>query len=184
MKRTSESVSFLAHVFHDASTLALLLLLVPFYMLLNQFWKSLVILAAVYGLQAIVFLHIGRYMRRVIRRFPAEIPPWRLAARQKPGAKQIDIYFSIGEAIRNGCKDPHYLQDVLKSRLQQLLAYRMSGSLDTALDALDITRSVHIEPAVFDFLQRREATGLWSRFTRRRHREQDVLTALRYIETL
>jgi hypothetical protein len=81
-------------------------------------------------------------------------------------------------------KDPYYLQDVLKPRLRQLLVYRMSGALDTPLAGLDIAQLARIDPAVLDFLQRREATGLWARYRYRQQRVQDVLVVLRHLEVL
>jgi hypothetical protein len=185
LRRTSDTLSWRADLLHDVSTLALLaLVLVPFYMLLNQYWKSLVLLAAVYGVLGLAFLRLGRHMRRVMRRLPAEIPPWHATSLRESTPAQFDVQFGAAEAIQHTYRDPHYLQEVLKPRLQRLLMYRLSGSPDTPLDTLDATRLAHIEPAVVEMLQRREATGLWARYRLRRQRLRDVLITLRHLETL
>ena len=185
MQRESEPLPLRARVLYNMSAVALLLLiLVPCYLVLNQFWKSLLTLATIYGVMGLIFLRLGRYMRRVMRRLPAEIPPWRTAISLRHAAPSLYMHFSAAEAIRSGCKDPHYLQNVLKPRLQKLLVYRAGGGLDTSLEALDVTRLLHVDPAVLDFLQRREPTGLWAGYCRRRQRAQDVLTTLRHIEAL
>jgi hypothetical protein len=172
-------------VLHDVSTLALLVLIaVPFYMLLNQYWKSVTLLAAVYGVLVLAFIRLGRYMRRVMRWLPAEIPPWRPAPVWPGAAPQFDFHFSTAEAIHSVYKDPHYLEDVLKPRLRQLLAYRVSGLLEVPFEALDTPQLAHVNPAVVDFLQRREATGLWARYRHRRQRVHNVLAVLRSLEAL
>lgn len=184
MRRTPEPLSPRAHALNDASTLALLaLVLVPVYLLLNQYWKSLLLLAVSYTALGLLFLRLGRYVQRVMRRTPAEIPPW-YGAPRAPAPLQLDMQFGAAEAVQSVCKDPYYLQDVLKPRLRQLLVYRLHGTLETPLEALDATRLARIEPAVLDFLQRHEATGLWARYWHRRQRVQDVLVALRHLEAL
>jgi hypothetical protein len=172
-------------VLHDVSTLALLVLIaVPFYMLLNQYWKSVTLLAAVYGILVLAFIRLGRYMRRVMRWLPAEIPPWRPVPMGPGVAPQFDCHFSTAEAIHSVSKDPHYLEDVLKPRLRQLLAYRVSGLLEVPFEALDTPQLAHVDPAVVAFLQRREATGLWARYRYRRQRVHNVLAVLRSFEAL
>jgi hypothetical protein len=171
-------------VFNDAGSLALLaLVLVPVYLLLNQYWKSLLLLAVTYTALGLLFLRLGRYVRRVLRRVPAEIPPW-YGALRVPVPPPLDMQFSAAEAVQSVCKDPYYLQDVLKPRLRQLLVYRLHGTLETPLEALDATRLARVEPAVLDFLQRHEATSVWAKYRYRRRRVQDVLTALRHLEAL
>jgi hypothetical protein len=162
----------------------LVFIVVPFYLLLNQYWKSLIVLVAAYGALGFAFLRLGRYMRRVMRRAPADIPPWQGSLRGMPAALQPATQFGAAEAIQNAYKDPHYLQDVLKPRLRQLLVYRVSGGLNPSLEALDALQWAHIEPAISDFLQRHEATSLWARYRRRRQRLQEIRTVLRYLETL
>jgi hypothetical protein len=172
-------------VLHDVSTLAILVLIVvPFYMLLNQYWKSVTLLAAVYGVLVLAFIRLGRYMRRVMRWLPAEIPPWRPAPVWPGAVPQFDFHFSTAEAIHSVYKDPHYLEDVLKPRLRQLLAYRVSGLLEVPFETLDTPQLAHVDPAVVDFLQRREATGLWARYRHRRQRVHNVLAVLRSFEAL
>jgi len=184
LRRTPEPFTPRAHPLHDVSTLALLaLVLVPLYLLLNQYWKSLILLTASYIALGFLFWRLGRYVRRVLRHTPAEIPPWYSTTRG-PETPLLDMQFGAAEAMQSVHKDPYYLQDVLKPRLRQLLVYRVSGALDTPLEALDIARLARIEPAVLDFLQRREATGLWARYRHRQQRVQDVLVVLRHLEVL
>jgi hypothetical protein len=166
------------------STLALLaLVLVPLYLLLNQYWKSLILLTVSYMALGFLFWRLGRYVRRVLRHTPAEIPPWYSTTRV-PEIPPPDMQFGAAEAMQSVRQDPYYLQDVLKPRLRQLLVYRVNGTLDTPLEALDIARLARIEPAVLNFLQRREATGLWARYRYRQQRVQDVLVVLRHLEVL
>jgi hypothetical protein len=185
LRHAPEPVPIRARVLHDVSTLGLLVLIVvPFYMLLNQYWKSVTLLAAIYGVLALAFIRLGRYMRRVTRWLPAEIPPWRPAPMWSGAVPQFDFHFGTAEAIGSVYKDPHYLEDVLKPRLRQLLAYRVSGLLDVPFEALDTAQLAHVDPAVVDFLQRREATGLWARYRHRRQRVHNVLAVLRAFEAL
>jgi hypothetical protein len=173
-----------AHTLQDVSTLALLaLVLVPVYLLLNQYWKSLVLLTVSYMVLGFLFWRLGRYVRRVMRHAPAEIPPWYSTTRVLE-TLPLDMQFGAAEAMQSVHKDPYYLQDVLKPRLRQLLVYRVSGALDTPLEGLDMTRLARIEPAILDFLQRREATGLWAKYRHRQQRVQDVLVVLRHLEVL
>jgi hypothetical protein len=184
LQRTPEPFVPRAHTLHDVSTLALLaLVLVPLYLLLNQYWKSLILLSASYIALGFLFWRLGRYVRRVMRHMPAEISPWYSPTRV-PETPLLDMQFSAAEAMQSVHKDPYYLQDVLKPRLRQLLVYRMSGTPDTPLEGLDIARLARIEPAILDFLQRREATGLWAKYWYRQQRVQDVLAVLRYLEAL
>jgi hypothetical protein len=123
-------------------------------------------------------------MRRAMRWLPAEIPPWRQVPLWHGTLPQLDCHFSTAEAIRSSYKDPHYLHDVLKPRLRQFLAYRVSGLFDMPFESLDTAQLTHINPAVLDFLQRREATGLWSKYCHRRQRLHNVLAVLRSFEAL
>jgi hypothetical protein len=172
-------------LFHDAATVAFLaLLLVPFYLLLNQYWKSLVLLLALYGIVGLLFLRLGWYMRRAMRRLPAEIPPWQPLPRAASGAAITKVLFGDSEALYSVRKDPLYLQEVLKPRLRQLLAYRLSGSVDVPFDALEQTLLQGVDPALLDFLGRREATGIWAKYLYRQRRLHDVLNALRHLEAV
>jgi hypothetical protein len=130
------------------------------------------------------FLRLGRYVRRAMRWMPAEIPPWRSVSAWPGILPQFDCHFGTAEAIRCSYKDPHYLQDVLKPHLRQLLGYRVSGLFDMPFEALDASHLTRVDPAVLDFLQRREATGPWSRYRHRRQRVRDVLAVLRSFEAL
>ena len=75
MRHMSEPLTPSARFLHDAGTLALALVLIPLYLLLNHYWQSLILLVIFMG--CCVLLHSpGQVYRRVMRRLPAEIPPW------------------------------------------------------------------------------------------------------------
>ncbi len=185
MRRTREVVPLPASVLHDISTLAFLaLFLVPFYLLLNQYWKSIVLLAAVYGLLAVLFIRLGRRVRRVMRRQPADIPPWYTAPGRPSATPGAEMPWGPADAIQSAYKDPHYLEDVLKPRLCQLLAYRLSGNLPPDVDPLDDAAWQRVDPAVRELLQQRHGTGLWMRLRHGPQRLRHVLQLLRYVEEL
>ncbi|MGH8059464.1 MAG: hypothetical protein ACREOH_19880 [Candidatus Entotheonellia bacterium] len=162
----------------------LALVLVPVYMLLNQFWQSVFRLVLLYAGLGFFFVRLGQYVRRVMHRLPAEIPPWRAAPAGASAPSWLSTHFGAAEAIRSAQQDPHYVQSVLKPRLQRLLAYRLTGVLDVPLDALDEARLAQVEPALLAYLQRCEDTGLWARYRYRRQRVDDVLQALHRLEAL
>ena len=184
MQHATKLLSLRARLLHDAGSVALLaLILVPFYLLLNQYWRSLVALLAVYGALAFICLRLGRYIRRVMRRTPAEIPPWHSAVRYTP-QQQLSVPFSAAEAIQHAVNDPHYVQDVLKPRLRQLLLYRLRGVTDLPSDTFDTLQHTGLDPQVVTFLQTPEATGLWAQYRYRQQRLQNVLATLRQLESL
>jgi hypothetical protein len=85
---------------HDVASIAILaLVLVPGYLLLNQYWRSLVLLGALYTLLGLVFLRLGWYVRRVMYRLPAEIPPWQALPRSTLVASYPPMSYGHGEAI-------------------------------------------------------------------------------------
>ncbi|MBI3329943.1 MAG: hypothetical protein HYZ81_24950 [Nitrospinae bacterium] len=169
----------------DVGKLALLaLVLVPIYLLLNQYWQSVFRLTVLYGLLGFFCIRLGGYMRRAMRRLPAEIPPWQGDSTMPPGTPWLEQRFGAGEAIRSARQDPHYVQRVLKPRLQRLLMYRLSGTVDSPLEALDEVHLAQVEPAVLDFLRRQEPTGLWARYRYRQQRVNGVLETLRWLEKL
>jgi hypothetical protein len=170
---------------HDIAKLALLaLVLVPVYLLLNQLWQSIFRLIVLYGLLMLFCLRLGEYMHRAMRRQPAEIPPWHGALTMMAVPPWMDQRFGAAEAIRSARRDPQYVQAVLKPRLRRLLMYRVTGTPDLPLEALDDTHLAQIEPALLDFLRRQEPLGVWARFRYRRQRGDDVLDALRRLEAL
>lgn len=178
-------MSLRARLLHDAGSVALLaLILVPFYLLLNQYWRSLVTLIAVYGALAFICLRLGRYIRRVMRRTPAEIPPWHTAIRYTTQQQRLSLPFSAAEAIQHTIKDPNYVQDVLKPRLRQLLLYRLYGVANLPPDVLGTLQHADLDPQVVTFLQTPEATGLWARYRYRQQRLHNVLATLRQVESL
>jgi hypothetical protein len=185
LHRGPEPLPSRARWLHDVGTLALLaLILIPFYLLLNQYWKSVLQLIAVYGLLGIGFFRLGRHVRRVMRRSPAEIPPWQGALSSTMPVFQSEAQFGAAEAIQSVCEDPYYLQDVMKPRLRQLLVYRINGMPETSLDALTPAQLARLDQTMLDFLQRRNATGPWARYRYRWQRLQDVLRVLRHLEAL
>jgi hypothetical protein len=180
-----EPTSLATRCLYDVSKLALLaLVIVPIYLLLNQFWQSVFRLIALYGLLTLFCLRLGEYMHRAMRRLPAEIPPWHGPPTMSAGPPWMDQRFGAAEAIRSAHRDPQYVQMVLKPRLRRLLVYRLSNTPDVPLEALDDLQLAKVEPDLLDFLRRREPVGLWARFRYRRQRGDDVLDALRRLEAL
>ncbi len=186
MQTASDPLPLSVRLLHDISTLAVIALIaVPGYLLLNQFWRSILLLLAFYGLLSFAFLRLGWYVRRVMRRLPAEIPPWRsMPAPARPPRASLQDAHTSSEVLRHVRKDPHYVQDVLKPRLQQIVAYRLDGSLDRPFEELDTSQLARVNPALLDFLSRREPTGLWATYRYRSQRLHDVLAALQYVEAL
>jgi len=178
-------MSLRLHCLRDVGMLALLaLVLVPLYLVLNEYWQSIVRLTVLYGLLGFFCLRLGGYMRRAMRRLPAEIPPWQGTLIMAPVTPWLEERFGAAEAIRSARWDPQYVQTVLKPRLQRLLVYRLNGSPDIPLEALDDMQLTQVEPALLDFLRRQEPTGLWARLRYRRRRVDDVIEALRRLEAL
>jgi hypothetical protein len=161
------------------------LIAVPGYLLLNHFWRSIILLLAFYGLLSFIFLRLGWYVRRVIRRLPAEIPPWQALPMppRRPRSGMQDTYTS-SEVLRHVRKDPQYVQDVLKPRLRQLVTYRLTGSLNFAFEDLNASQQACVDTELLHFLSRSEPTGLWATYRYRSQRLHDVLTALQYVEAL
>jgi hypothetical protein len=161
------------------------LVAVPGYLLLNQFWRSIILLLAFYGLLGFAFLRLGWYVRRAMRRLPAEIPPWQaMPTPLRPPRSGVRDAHTSSEVLRHVRKDPHYVQDVLKPRLRQLVTYRLDGSLDRPFEDLDAGQLARVDAALLDFLSRSEPTGLWATYRYRSQRLDDVLTALQCVEAL
>ena len=185
MSHVLEPISSHAHGLRDVGTLTLLAVVcVPVYLLLNQYWQSVFRLIVLYGLLGLFCLRLGEYLHRVMRRLPAEIPPWHGDASVVPVTPWLEQRFGAAEAIRSARWDPSYVQNVLKPRLQRLLVYRLSATLDIPPDALDALQLGEVEPALVDFLRRRELTGLWARCRYRQQRIHDVLETLQRLEAL
>ena len=185
MRHMPEPLSPSARFLHDTGTLALLaVVLVPLYLLLNQYWQSLVLLVVFYGLFGLFCVRLGRYTRRVMRRLPAEIPPWQTVPTLVPPPPGLERHFSTADAIQSVRKDPHYVQEVLKPRLRQLVLYRVSGVSDASLEALNVLQRAQLDPVLLNFLQRLEATGLWARYSQRQQRVDTLLEILQRVEEL
>ena len=185
MRHMPEPLSPSARFLHDTGTLALLaVVLVPLYLMLNQYWQSLVLLVVFYGLFGFFCVRLGRYTRRVMRRLPAEIPPWQTVPTLVSPPPGLEKHFSTADAIQSVRKDPHYVQEVLKPRLRHLIAFRVSGVAETEPEALTASQLAPLEPILLDFLQRPEATGPWARYCQRQRRVDTVLEILQRVEEL
>jgi hypothetical protein len=170
---------------YDIGKLALLaLVLVPLYLLVNELWQSIFRLVVLYGLLALFCIRLGEYMHRVLRRLPAEIPPWSGLPPAPPIPLWMEQRFGAAEAILSAHRDPRYVQAVLKPRLRRLLVYRLNGAPDLSMEDLDPARLASVDPALLDFIQRQEDVGVWARFRYRRQRDADVRDALRRLEAL
>jgi hypothetical protein len=185
MPSVPEVPSARLHYVYDVGRLALIgILLLPFYLVLNQYWQSLVRLLVLYALLAFFCLRLAEYMRRAMHRLPAEIPPWQGLPTKAAAVPWLEQRFGAAEAIRSARRDPQYVEAVLKPRLQRLVAYRLSGTVDVPWQALDRAQLAMLEPDVLAFIRRQEPTGLWARYWYRRQRVRDVIEALRRIEAL
>lgn len=170
---------------NDLSSLACFAVLaVPLYLVCNDYWQSLLRLGGLYLGLSIFCMRLGVYIRRVMRREPAEIPPWQAALPSGQAALVLEPHVAATEAISNVCSDPDYLQEVLKPRLERLLAYRAWGMPQGSLAAVEESQMAHLDPALVQFLQRREPSGWWATYTHRRQRVKDVLHTLQRLETL
>ncbi len=186
MRPEPDPVPLGIRLLNDITTLAVVaLIVIPGYLLLNHFWHSLIVLLVCYGFLGLAFFRLGWYMRRAMRRLPAEIPPWRTAPRPSRAPRSGDqTSYPSSDVLRRVRKDPHYLQDVMKPRLRQLVLYRLSGSLDHPFESLDAFELAHVDTELLDFLSRREPTGLWATYRYRAQRQRDILAALQYVEAL
>ena len=133
---------------------------------------------------SLLFMRLGVYMRRVMRHLPAEIPPWHIAPASTRSWRARPPIHSSSEAFAHVVKDPFYVQDVLKPRLRQLVAYRLSGSPDVPFEALDEARLARVSPALLEFLSRHEETSLWAKYHYRQQRVHDVFEALQDLEAI
>src|SRR5919108_2487350 len=158
---------------YDLGKLALLaLVLVPIYLLVNDLWQSVFRLIVLYALLALFCIRLGEYMHRVMRHLPAEIPPWSGVLAVAPVPPWMEQRFGAAEAIRNAHRDPQYVQAVLKPRLRRLLAYRLHGTPEMPLEAMDAEQLAQVEPALLDFIRRQEHVGIWARFRHRPRRDE------------
>lgn len=185
MKSTPELLPLHIRLVHDAGFIALLsVILVPGYLLLNDFWRSLVLLIGLYLALALTFIRLGWYVRRVIRHTPAEIPPWQLVTCVSSARPGTTLSYNQREIIESAHKDPQYLHNVFKPRLRQLLAYRLSSSLDISFDDLGAAQLARVDPDLLDFLTRQEPMGLWATYRYRDQRLHNVLAALQRLEVV
>jgi hypothetical protein len=185
MRHMSEPLTPSARFLHDTGTLALLaLVLIPVYLLFNHYWQSLILLVMFYGLLGLFCTRLGKYTRRVMRRLPAEIPPWHTLPTVAAPPPGLERHFSTADAIQSVRKDPHYVQEVLKPRLRHLVTFRVCGVSDIELEALNASQLAQLDPILLDFLQRPEATGLWARYCQRQRRVDTVLEILQRVEAL
>lgn len=171
---------------HDAGAMALLILtLVPVYLLFNHYWQSLILLLVFYGLLSLLCVRLGRLLRRTLRRLPAEIPPWTHAEDLRPvSALGLEKYHRSAEALQSIRTDPHYVQEVFKPRLRELIAYRLSGNAALGFETLTPAQLAQLDTSLSAYLQRQEATTWWARYRQRQRRVQDALVMLRQVESL
>ena len=101
-----------------------------------------------------------------------------------PSPPGLERHFSTADALQSVRKDPHYVQEVLKPRLRQLVVYRVSGIPDMPLQALDEARLASLDPVLLHFLWAEEETGLWARYCQRQRRVDAVLEMVQRIERL
>jgi hypothetical protein len=185
MAQRAEPLSLRARCLRDIGKVALLALVcVPVYLLLNQFWQSLFRLVVLYALLALFCVRLGEVVYQVMRRLPAEIPPWQEATSRVPATPWFEQRFGAAEAVHSARQDPQYVQMVLKPRLRRLLVHRLHGMQDIPFEALDDAQLAQVEPKLLDFLRRQEPTGLRARYRYRRQRSNDVLESLRHLEAL
>ncbi|HEY5868678.1 MAG TPA: hypothetical protein VI542_24485 [Candidatus Tectomicrobia bacterium] len=185
MSHVVEPLSLRDRTLHDIGKLALVALVaVPVYLLLNQYWQSLIRLVALYAILALFCIRLGEMMHRRFQRLPAEIPPWHASPLKTPVYPWIEQRFGAAEAIRSALQDPQYVQMVLKPRLQRLLMHRLQGTPEATLEGLDAHQRAQVDPELLAFLQRREPIGLWARFGCRGQRLSDVNDSLRQLEAL
>ena len=171
MAQLAEPLSLRARCLRDVGKVALLALVcVPVYLLLNQFWQSVLRLAVLYGLLALFCVRLGEAVYRVMRRLPAEIPPWQEPPGRVPATPWLEQRFGAAEAIHSARQDPQYVQMVLKPRLRRLLVHRLLGMQDTPFEALDDAQLARVEPKLLNFLRRQEPTGFRARYRYRRQR--------------
>lgn len=173
-----EPLSWQARLLQDVGRLAgLALVLIPLYVLCNDYWRSIERLLVLYVLFIVFCSRLGGGLQRRVRRLPAEIPPWYGNLPTAPAVLAQTLPFATAEAVRNIRKDPRYVQDVLKPRLLDILVCREGIQKPCSDEALAL-----VAPEVRVFLQRQEPVGLWATYGRRRQRLQEVLEVLRRIE--
>jgi hypothetical protein len=185
MPDIGEPFSLRERCLRDIAKLTLLALVaVPVYLLLNQYWQSLLRLVTLYVLLTLFCLRVGEVVHRLFRRLPAEVPPWHAPARKASESPWFEQRFGAAEAIRSARQDPQYVQTVLKPRLRRLLMHRLQLPLETAIEALDERQKAQVDPQLLEFLRRQEPTGLWTRYGGRRQRFDEVSDSLRRLEAL
>lgn len=185
MQSAPEPLPLHVRLLHDICSLAVMaLVLIPGYLLLNQYWRSLVLLVALYAVLGFGFIRLGAYVRRLIYRFPADIPPWRHREPTNRSARPRLAVPAHDLTITSVQKDPAYLQDVIKPRLRQLLAYRLTGQPSAAFEDLDETHLAQLDPDLVNFLTRPEPLGTWAAYRYRHQRLHNLLAALQRVEAV
>ena len=101
MRHMSEPLTPSARFLHDAGTLALLaLVLIPLYLLLNQYWQSLILLVIFYGLLCSFCTRLGNY---TVVSCGAYQPKSRRGTRSRQSriASRTERHFSAADAIQS-----------------------------------------------------------------------------------
>ncbi len=182
MRQPSEAPTTASRLWHDTGTFCVLAFVgVPLYLVLNQYWQTFVLLVVCYGLFCLFCARLGGYTRRVLRRLPAEIPPWHAGWVSAPLPQGVERHWSTAEAMQSVRRDPHYVQEVLKPRLRHMLAYRVTGRIEASFAELDPGQLAQLDPVLLALLQRQEPTHWWACY---RQRQQRVDLALEMCQRL
>ena len=92
-----------ARILNDLSSLACFAVLaVPLYFVCNDYWQSLLRLGGLYLALSIFCMRLGTYVRRVMRREPAEIPPWQTPFPGGQASLLLEPHVAAAEAIQKG----------------------------------------------------------------------------------
>lgn len=183
MRPPPEALPVAGRLWHELGTfLVLALVVLPLYLMLNHYWQSFVLLVVCYAAFGLFCARLGGYTRRVMRRQPAEIPPWHMGFAGLPPQLPLEQRWNAAEALAHVRTDPYYVQEVLKPQLRQWLAARVTGVPDTPFTALEAAHLAGLEPRLLAFLAAQEPTGLWARYTRRQQRVDTVLAMCQYVE--
>lgn len=185
MQPLSESHTTPLPALHDVGMLVLCALgLVPLYLLLNHYWQSLVLLVGLYGFLGFFCLRVGGYIRRVMRRWPAEMPPWHDVTLAPVAMSVSETHCSAVDTLHHVRCDPHYVQEVLKPRLLRLLQYRLTGRTDPPEAPADLAALALRDPILAAFFQGQEPTHLWATYCGRQRRVDTLLDVLQRLEAL
>lgn len=185
MRPAPEALPTPSRAWHEAGTFAILALVVlPLYLLLNRYWQSFILLVVCYGVFGVFCLRLGGYTRRVLRRLPADIPPWHTGLGMVPAPQALEQHWGAADALEHVRTDPYYVQEVLKPQLRQWLADRLTGVPGTPFTTLSADQLAGLDVALLAWLRAEEPTDLWARYGRRQQRVATVLDICQRLETI